>query len=507
MRVVIIGAGIGGLACGVRLAAQGYAVTILEKNDTVGGRANRYSAGGFTFDTGPTLLMMPDTLETLFQDVGRERFDYLSLQRLDPAYQLLFSDGRLLDFTQRLRALEAEVRRFGPDQIAPLYAFLGHAEWLYRASRERFVDQPLDRLGDWLRPSALAAAWRARPWLSMHALASRYFRSPYLRMAFSFQALYLGISPLECPAIYSLLPYLDLVDGVYYPVGGMAQIGQALARLFIELGGTIHCQAEAERILVERGRVQGVLLHDERSLPAEIVVSNVDLPTTYARLLRHQPPSLAGWRVRHMRKSCSAAVFLWGLNRQYPNLRHHNFYLPMAYRRALNQLFDEERIPDEPAFYLCAPTQTDPSMAPPGCESVMVLVPVPNETTPQDWPRQLPMLRERLLALLDRTWLPGVAEHITVEQMLAPSWYGQRYALADASAFGLSPTFWQSAMFRPQRRSPDVRGLYFVGAGAHPGNGVPIVLIGARLAAEAIMEDAGDAQHASGSFAGDRRRT
>ena len=495
MRVVIIGAGIGGLACGIRLLTQGYSVTILEKNEVAGGRCARYQEKGFTFDTGPTLFMMTDTIEDLFRDAGRKREDYLTLKRVDPSYRITYSDGQTLDFTERLKVLEEEVGKFGPRELKSLYRYLRYTGDMYRQLREKFIDRALETPSQYMDLQSLALLIQAKPWQTVWQVARQYFQSPHLQMAFSFHTLYLGISPAQAPSIYSMLPYIDLVQGVYYPIGGMSQVAFGLTRLFEELGGEIRYRTEAEEIIVGGGRVREVLLHDEHSIPADIVISNVDLPTTMSRFLKHRPPSRHRRRVLRMKRGCSAAVFLFGLNRSYPQLHHHNLYLPMDFTKALHELFDLGRLPEEPAFYLCAPSRTDSSMAPAGCESVMALVPAPNQAVLPDSDRFMPALRERILGLLDRTLLPDLRRHIVLEQSLPPSFYAARYALADASTFGLLPSFFQSAMFRPQRRSPDIRGLYFVGASTHPGNGIPIVLIAARLAAEAILQDYGKARH------------
>ncbi|MGQ0645845.1 MAG: phytoene desaturase family protein [Elusimicrobiota bacterium] len=487
---MIIGAGVGGLACGIRLRLLGYDVSILEKNEEPGGRCGRLKLDGYTFDTGPTLLMIPETLESLFRDAGRRLADYISLQRLDPAYRVTFSDGETFNFFGEPARAEEEARRFGAKETEGFRRLMTQSEELYRTSFERFIDRPLENAADWANARTLLYILKTRPWTSVAGVMRRHFRSAHLRMAMSFQTLYLGISPLDCPSIYSMLSYIDLVGGVHYPRGGMYGIVEGLSRLFLELGGTLRCGVEAERILAEDGRVTGVLLHDERVWPADVIVSNVDLAQTHERLLKDERP---GWRSRRllsMKKGCSAAVFLFGVNRTYPDLPHHNIYLPMAYERCLRELFEEGRVPEEPAFYLCAPSRTDPATAPEGGESLMVLVPVPNRAAHKG-SHDPAGLRKKILAILNRTLLPGVEEHIVIEKNLPPDWYAERYGLADASTFGFSPTFFQSAMFRPQRRSPDLRGLYFAGASTHPGNGVPIVLIAARLAAEAVAKDYG----------------
>ncbi len=495
MRVVIIGAGIGGLACGIRLASRGYQVTILEKNEIAGGRCNRYQEKGFTFDTGPTLFMMTDTLEELFRYAGRKMSDYVTLRRIDPAYKITYSDGQTLEFTEKIKLLEEELRKFGPRELQGFYRYAAQNSESYRHLRAKFIDKPLEIPSQWADMESLALLARLKPWRDVLSVAKRHFDSPHLRMAFSFHTLYLGISPQSAPSMYTMLPYIDLVQGVHYPLGGMSQIPAALARLFGELGGEIRYGAEVEQIVTHSGRVREVLLHDERIVPADVVVSNVDMPVTMSRFLKHQPMSGHRRRVLKMKKGCSAAVFLLGLDKAYPQLSHHNIYLPMVFEKSLHQLFELGRIPEEPAFYLCAPARTDAAMAPKGSESVMVLVPCPNEEVLPDVGAQMPLLREKLLNLLDRTFLPDIRHHIVVEKNLPPSWYGRRYALAGSATFGFLPTFFQSAMFRPQRRSPDVRGLYYAGASTHPGNGIPIVLIAGRFAAEAIIEDFGSVRH------------
>ncbi|MCM8794203.1 MAG: phytoene desaturase family protein [Candidatus Omnitrophica bacterium] len=499
MKAVIIGAGVGGLACGIRLLAQGFQVVILEKNETAGGRCARRQEAGFTFDTGPTLLMMPDTLEELFQYTGRSLAEYLCLKRIDPAYRITYSDGQALDYGERMKSLEREVLKFGLLELRGLYRYLEYSSMLYRELRRKFIDVPLETPSRYLDMEALALLLKAKPWRSVLDTVEDFFASPHLRMAFSFHTLYLGISPMDAPSLYSMLAYIDLVQGVYYPEGGMAQIPAALSRLFTEMGGEIRYSAEVEQIITKEGRVREVLLHDERAVPADIVISNVDLPTTVSRFLRSQPATHHTKRVLRMEKGCSAAVFLFGLNRSHPQLRHHNLYLPLSFEKSLEQLFRQGRIPEEPAFYLCAPTRTDRSMAPEGCESVMVLVPVPNQERMPDSGQAMALLREKILNLLDRTWLPGIRQQIVVEKVLPPGWYASRYALAEASTFGLTPRFFQSAMFRPQRRSPDIRGLYYAGASTHPGNGIPIVLIAGRLAAEAIAQDYAHKGHVASS--------
>ena len=498
MHVIIIGAGIGGLACGIRLAAQGYEVTILEKNQTPGGRCSRHESQGFVFDTGPTLMMMPNNLDRLFEDVGRKRSEELPLERLDPAYRINFSDGQTLDFTQKLKDLEHEIRKFGPDEMGNFHRFISQGEQFYREIFEAFIDRPLEHPSRYVTGQALSLLVRTKPWNSVFQVAKKFFRSPHLQIAFSFQTIYLGMSPEEAPGIYSMLSYIDLVDGVYYPRGGMSKIPEILTRLFQELGGKLEVGVEVERILSEGGKATGVLLHNEKTLLADAVVSNVDLPTTYTRFLQTESRSQASRRVSRMKKGCSSAVFLWGVEKSYPELRHHNLYLPVHFREAMGDLFRERKIPEDPAFYLCTPSRTDAAMAPPGCESLMVLVPVPNLEEPRDWAAIMPVLRQRVLSRLERTLTPGLSRRIVTERTLSPAWYESRYALESASTFGLLPSFFQSAMFRPQRRSPDLKGLYFAGAGVHPGNGIPIVLISGRLAAEAITEDFGRVTHVSG---------
>jgi len=360
---------------------------------------------------------------------------------------------------------------------------------LNRVSRKWYIDRALETPHDYANLRSLRYLLKAKPWQSVAKRIGSFFDSPHLRMAFSFQTLYLGISPFDCPAIYTLLPYLDLVEGVYYPMGGMSQITDALTQLFLDLGGNIMLDSEVEEIFVEDDQVHGVLLHSEIFLPSSIVISNVDLPTTYRRLLKNQPFTKSRRRVMQGHNGCSAAVFLWGIDQTYPSLPHHSLYLPMSFEKNLHQLFHQNRLPDDPAIYLCSPSKTDPTVSPPGCQSLMALVPVPNTARHDEDGHWISEIKEKTIGALQKSVLPGFSHHIVTEKILPPAWYARQYALTDAATFGLAPTFFQSAMFRHQRRSTDIQGLYFVGASAHPGNGVPIVLISARLAAEAVAED------------------
>jgi len=490
LTIVVVGAGIAGLACAIRLRHQGHRVVVLEKNERAGGRCDVVQENGFTFNTGPTLLMLPEFLDQLFQDVGRCREDYLELLPIDPAYRITFNNGKTFDFSRDLKVLEKELLKFGKEEVAGFYRFLIEAGESFRFSMPNFINRPANDLSRLVRPKVLSFLFESKPWRSVYDVVAQYVKSPELRMAFSFQTLYLGISPLECTSIYTILPYIDLVHGIFYPKGGMHQIPLALTELFQDMGGELRCSAEVDQIVHSRGTVKGVKLSNGDFLSADIVVSNVDLLTTYRRLLHNDGFVMkSAGRMEKMRNSCSCAVFLWGLNRTYPSLRHHNLLLPISFERTLKDIFEKGRIPEEPAYYICAASKSDPSSCPPGHESVMVLVPVPNQTARLDWDQEIPLLRQKVIAHLEKSLMPRFSSHIVYKKVCDPRWYARSYALGDAATFGFAPTFFQSAMFRPQHRSSEIKGLYFAGASTHPGNGVPIVLISGRLAAEAIKED------------------
>jgi phytoene desaturase len=488
-RVVVIGAGFGGLAAAIRLQAAGFRVTLVEALPRPGGRASQLKADGFTFDMGPSLLTAPHLLQDLWRCAGRRLEDDLTLVPLHPFYRIIFADGRHFDYWGRAAEDEEEIARFEPRDVAGYRAFLEATRRIYERAFAELAGEPFLQLRDFL--AVVPELVRLGAQRSVYAFVSRYFRHPQLRMVFSFHPLFIGGNPFRASAIYSIVPYLERLGGVHFVMGGMYALVEAMARLFTDLGGELRCGQAVERLLLKEGRVCGALLADGTRLEAEAVVANSDVATTYLHLLPpEQRPRRQVRQLLDARYSMSCFLIYLGLKRQYPQLRHHTIYMPRDYRGLIQALFDGRGLPDDLALYLHTPTRTDPSMAPPGGESLYVLAPVPHLGHGIDWQQETPRFRERVLDFLEGVGgLPGLRASIVSEHLFTPLDFAHRLGSHLGAAFSLEPTLFQSAYFRPHNRAESIGGLYFVGAGTHPGAGIPGVLLSAAIAARLLAED------------------
>jgi phytoene desaturase len=488
-RAVVIGAGLGGLSAAIHLARQGWQVDVIERNARSGGRMNVIEAEGFKIDMGPTMLMMPEVIEKMFTACGRNMRDYLDLQRLTPAYRICWPDGATLDMGGAKQDLKDQVRRIAPEDADRLPALIAAMEAKYLNARYNFIEQPFNSLRDLVRPSTIRGLVRALPLESVYKFVSKHVRSEKLRQAFTFQTLYLGMSPFECPSIYALLPYIETEFGVWFPRGGTIALADALERLLRELGGELHFCRPVERITLDGRRATGVRTVDGREWRADVVVCNMDAPMAYQKLL---PPEArrkhTDSRLDRRDYGCSGYLLYLGVKRMPGSWEGHNMILLSDdYEGVLDDICRKKALPRDPAMHVCIPTRTDPSLAPPGHDVVYVLAPCPNTQSGIDWEREGPILRERILNKLEATGLPGLRANIVFERAFTPPDFVSHYGCYAGAAYsGLTPSFLQSAYFRPHNRSEDVRDLYFVGASTHPGGGVPIVLTSGRLAAEEI---------------------
>jgi phytoene desaturase len=485
-EVLVIGAGLGGLAAAVRLRTRGYRVTVVERHAHPGGRCGIWESEGFRFDTGPTLLLMVEYLRAVFEDAGRSLDDYLELVRLDPNYRIHYADGTTLDVTSRIDAMFAGVERIEPGVGPRFLDFLAETGRLYRIGLEGFVDRNVHRRRDFFSLRNLALLLRARAMERLQTMVRRYFRSEKLQHSFSFQSLYLGLSPFESPAIYGLLPYTEIAGGMYFPRGGMHAIPRALARLAEELGVDFRYHTEVARLEQEGRRVGAAVLADGTRLRADLVLANADLPYVCETLLGEPHP-----RVNRLDFSCSAFLMYLGVRREYPALTHHALVVPRDLRTACEDIFDRHRIPADPPFYLCNPSKTDPDLAPPGCENLYVLVPVPSQTPGReiDWDLEGPRLEAAMLDRLERFGLRDLRHHVVARRTFTPADFARSLSATRGEAFGLAHGMDQVGWFRPHNRHPRLANLYFVGQSTHPGCGVPMVLISARLVTERIDEE------------------
>ena len=477
---IVIGSGFGGLAAAVRLAARGYRVTVLEKLDAPGGRGYVYRRDGFTFDAGPTIITAPYLFEELWALCGRRLSDDVTLLALDPFYDVRFDDGHVFRYTADLEAMRAQVAAIEPRDVAGFDRFLENSRRIYEVAFDALADQPFHQVGTLLR--AAPDLVRLGGYRSVYAEVSRFFRSEKLRLLFSFHPLLIGGNPFTTTAYYCLIAHLERSYGVHYAMGGTGALVRGLVGLLEGRGGTLRCNAEVEQILVEQGRARGVRLASGEELRADVVVSNADAAWTYSRLLAHHPRRR--WTDAKLRRaSYSMSLFVWyfGTSRRWEDCYHHTMVLGPRYRDLLDDIFRRKRLADDFSLYLHRPSANDPAMAPPGCDSFYVLSPVPHLQSGTDWPERAESYRAAIERRLEQTMLPGLGSSIVTSHVLTPLDFEQRLSSVNGAAFAMEPKLFQSAWFRPHNLSEEVAGLYLVGAGTHPGAGLPGVLSSARI--------------------------
>ena len=477
---IVIGSGFGGLAAAIRLRMMGYDVTVLEALDQPGGRARVFRRNGFTFDAGPTVITAPHLIEELFAIAGREMRHYVSLVPVDPFYRVMFHDGSQFDYVGDENRLLAQIERFEPRDVDGYRRLAAHAERIFDVGFTQLAHKPFGSLSDMLR--VLPAMTRLESYRSVFGLVERYIRDDRLRQLFTFEPLLVGGNPFSTTSIYLLIHWLERKWGVHFAMGGTTSIVSALVNLLDELGVEVRLEAPVERIETRHGRVTGVTTGDGRFTAASVVVSNADPSHVYSRML---PPHV---RKRHSdravartRQSMSLFVGYFGTRRQYPQLAHHTILLGPRYRGLLDDVFRKRVLADDFSLYLHAPTRTDASLAPDGCETFYVLSPVPNNRSGIDWGHEAGPYFGRIREHLEKRLLPGLTANIVDPFFLTPREFESDLRSVDGAAFGPEPILTQSAWFRYHNRSPDVEGLYFVGAGTHPGGGVPGVLSSAKV--------------------------
>ena len=488
-QAVVIGAGLGGLAAAVRLLEQGYRVTVLERREGLGGRAYQLRDGGYTFDMGPSLITMPWLLDELYALAGTSTADQLRLRPLDPFYRIHWTDdARTFDFSGSPERMRAEVARFSLTDAAHYDAFMDrsraiHEQGILVAGRKPFLG-----LGEFLRLVPTMA--RLDAIRSLSGFVGRHFSEPHVRQAFDFHALFIGGDPSRVPAIYTALSYLQVADGVWYAGGGVHAVVRSLADLIRGGGGEIRTGDPVAAIETDGGRVTGVRTVGGDRLPADVVVSNADASMTRTRLLDRRERDALPWRLRRPSQTMSCFLLFLGTTRQWDRLHHHTLIVGDDYRGFIRDVTRRHRISDDLSLYVHAPTRTEPAMAPPGGESIYVLLPVPNLRSGDDWAVRGPDVRDRVVRFLEHDFgLDGLAASIEVEHTFTPADFASQLGAADGNAFATEPTLWQSAYFRQPNRDRTVGGLYFVGAGTHPGGGIPGVLLTAEVTGELIRAD------------------
>lgn len=479
-HAVVIGSGFGGLAAAVRLGARGYRVTVLERLEQPGGRARVHRQDGFTFDAGPTIVTAPFLFEELWRLCGRRLEDDVALVPMKPFYRIRFEDGATFEYSGDEAAMREEVRRFSAADVPGYERFMRRSEAICRVGFEELGHVPFSSIADML--SIAPDLIRLGGYRSVYATVARFMRDERLRTIFSFHPLLIGGNPFRASAIYCLIAHLERRWGVHFALGGTGRLVEGLCGLIREQGGDIRCGAEVARIRVEKGAATGVALTDGGWLNADIVVSNADSAFTYAQLLGdHRRRRWSDRRLASARSSMGLFVWYFGTRKKYPDVAHHTIMMGPRYRALLAEIFDAKRLAEDFSLYLHRPTATDPLLAPPDCDAFYVLSPVPNLAGGQDWSTLAEIYRQRIERHLEATLLPGLRDALVTSKVTTPQDFADDFLSYRGSGFGLEPVLTQSAWFRPHNCSEEVRNLYLVGAGTHPGAGLPGVLSSARV--------------------------
>ncbi|MCR9221192.1 MAG: phytoene desaturase [Alphaproteobacteria bacterium] len=479
-HAVVIGAGVGGLAAAIRLGARGYAVTVLDKLDKPGGRAYVFEQDGFQFDAGPTIITAPYLFEELWTLCGKRMADHVTLVPMDPFYKIRFDDGRVFTYRGDMEAMREEVARFEPNDVAGFDRFMKASERIYQTAFEKLADQPFNSLR--FTAGELVEMVRLGGHRSVYATVSKYLSHPLLRLTFSFHPLLIGGNPFSATAYYCLIAHLEKKHGVHFAMGGTGALVRGMADLIEGQGNRVRYGVEVERIEVEDGRAAGVRLADGERVAADLVISNADSAWTYGKLLADAPRKR--WSdAKLSRASYSMGLFVWyfGTNRRFDDVDHHTMVMGPRYRELLRDIFERKHLAEDFSLYLHRPTATDPSLAPAGGDAFYALVPVPNLQSGTDWTVEGERFRARVQKRLEETMLPGLGEAIVSSRIMTPLDFQDRLLSVEGAGFSLEPKLFQSAWFRPHNLSEEVENLYLVGAGTHPGAGLPGVLCSARV--------------------------
>jgi len=485
----VIGSGFGGLSAAIRLQASGFQVTMLEKNEKVGGHAYQFTKSGYTFDMGPSLITAPDIIRRIFEAAGRDMRDYLELIYLNPFYRIYFHDGSKIDYSPDSEKMKEQMAAFNPKDASNYDAFMTYVYEMYKIVMEEGLgSQPFMKLGSIVR--FIPRALKLYALNSTYSVVKKYFRDERNRFIFSFHPLFIGGSPFRTPAVYLMIPYLEKSGGVWFTKGGMYSLVQALEKVFVEIGGSIKTNHEVKNIRIKNSLAEGVETN-HGFFEADVVISNAHFAHTYKDLVeeRHRN-KWTNNKVLKMHYSMSTVLLYLGVKKQYPQLLHHTLVLSERYQELVKDIFDHKILPDDYSMYLHVPTRSDPDMAPPGCESMYVLIPVANLKANIDWKSQKEIFAGKVLKFLEEEFgLANLRENIEVLEIFTPVDFAVKRNNFLGSAWGVEPRLTQTAYLRPHNRSEDIRNLYLVGASTHPGAGVPGVMLTAETTVKVILND------------------
>ncbi len=479
-HAVIVGAGLGGLAAAIRLGARGYRVTVLDRLESPGGRATVFRQDGFTFDAGPTIITAPFVLEELWNFAGRNFHDDVELRALDPFYVIRFDDGSTFTCRSDAAAMREEVARISPGDVAGHDAFMRESEAIYKVGFEQLGHVPISSISS--MATLVPSLMKLKAWNSVHSHVAKHVKHPKLRMALSFHPLFVGGNPFSATSVYSMIAYLERQFGVHCAMGGTGAIVRAMVKLIQSQGGDVRCNTDVDEITTANGCATGVKLASGEVVASDIVVSNACAAHTYTKLIAGGAQKR--WTKRKMaraRHSMSLFVWYFGTSKKFETVAHHTIVMGPRYRGLIDDIFKNKVLADDMSLYLHRPTASDGSLAPAGCDSFYVLSPVPNQDSGIDWKTMADTYRKRVAKRLDETVMPGFEQHIVTERLMTPDDFEHTLKSYKGAAFGLEPVLTQSAWFRPHNKSEEFENLFLVGAGTHPGAGIPGVLSTARV--------------------------
>ncbi len=479
-KAVVIGSGLGGLASAVRLLAKGFDVTVLEAMNQPGGRASVFKKSGFTFDAGPTVITAPYLINELFHLLDEDPEKYFSLIPIDPFYKILYPDGSSFDYVGDEERLLENIRKLSPGDVDGYKKLAEHSRRIFEVGFVGLGDEPFETFGSMLRvaPDMI----KLENYKSVYALVSKYIKDERLRQAFSFEPLLVGGNPFKITSIYLLIHWLERKWGVHFVKGGTTALIEGFVKLLKNKGAQIHFNSSVKKIETQGRKITGVRTEDDRFFPAEVVVSNADPVRVYRDMLAPEiRKKHTENRLKRKTHSMSLFVAYFGTKKTYPDLAHHTIILGQRYKGLLQDIFTHKKLADDFSLYLHAPTRTDSTMAPEGHEAFYVLSPVPNNESGINWKEEGERYKEKIYDFLDKNILPGLKENLVVDFHITPDYFEKTLQSEKGAAFGIEPSFRQSAYFRFHNKSEDVNGLYFVGANTHPGAGIPGVLSSAKV--------------------------
>jgi phytoene desaturase len=486
-KIVIIGAGIAGMTAAIHLAKSGFDVSVIEKNDNPGGRCDRLIKDGHKFDTGPTLLVMPLLYEAEFEAMGVSMHDTLELKRVDPTYHLVFDDGQRLTLTSDLKMMHDQLEDIETGSFRGLLRYLDEGNRHYSLGVKKLVYPDFRKASDFFNTSNLPLLYQVKPLVKHYRHMRTFFANPRLKAAFTFQDVYMGLSPFDAPATFSMMAYTEMTHGVWYPMGGMYRLTEVLHALALESGVKFHFATKVAAINIDGVTATGVTLTDGDILKSDAVLANADLSYVYQRLL---PQDKISKRIAKKLHSCSVISFFWGLDKQYPSLPPHTLFLADDYRQNFDSIINHLDLPENPSLYVHAPTRLDPSMAPVGEDTLIAIVPVGHmsKENPREWSVIRKKAKQHVFRRLEMVGINDLEKHIKLEINFTPPSWRKRYSLVNGSTHGLSHNLMQLGFFRPDLEHPSYDNLFFTGASTRPGTGIPTAMISGRQAASRLID-------------------